>query len=192
MKPQLVLACHFGDLPGVVGGDDLSADRIFEADKLRVGKDGVIRFDGGTDLIDRYRSIGVVFNGLGLDASQHGGSAAFVGVGMGVLADDIFVASPAMGHYGDQIAHRTATYEERGLFVEHVSGPRLQAMNRRIVTEYIVTDRRFHHCPSHLSRRVCDGVASQIDHRGAGGFGRSCGRHNGSFWLWRIAWSMWE
>ncbi len=56
----------------------------------------IIRLDYGTDFFQRHGAVRLQFNWLWLDAAKNSGTAALIFVGMGLLADDIFLAALAV------------------------------------------------------------------------------------------------
>ena len=104
---------------------------------------------------------------LRLDAAQHRGAAAFVLVGMRLLADDVFVPSAAMGHQGAQIGLGAGREEQARLLAGPLRDDGLQAQHRGIVAPDIVAHFGREHRLEHARRRAGYGVAAQIDHGGA-------------------------
>ena len=68
----------------------------------------IIGLDRGLDPAEIERAIRLVVQRLRLDAAEHRRSAAFVLVGVPLLADDVLVAALAMGQQREQIALGTA------------------------------------------------------------------------------------
>jgi hypothetical protein len=58
-------------------------------------------------------AIGLHLQGLRLDGAQDRRPAAFVLVGVGLLAADVFLAAPAVSHQRQQVAHGAGGHEQR-------------------------------------------------------------------------------
>ena len=143
-------------------------DGVFERQQARAREMHIVGLDRMREIVDRDRAIGLVVQGLRLDAAEHRGPALLVLVGVRFLADQIFVAAPAMRHQRREIALRAARKEQRGFTPEALGHDSLQTVDGRIVAINIVTDFGRGHRGAHAGRGPGDGVAAQIDEiRGA-------------------------
>ncbi len=101
---------------------------------------------------------------LRLDRSQHCHAARFPAIGMPLLADDRFIAAPAMCHQCNQVRLRAGGRKQRRFEVKHVGRKFLQAVDGRIVAEHIVAQRRIDHRLFHCCCRLRHRVATEITH----------------------------
>src|SRR5258707_10112291 len=99
----------------ILKGQDPATHRILERQEARARKMAVVRLDRGGDAFQCNSTVCVVFERLRLNAAEHGGAALLIPIGVRVLADDVLVAPPAMGHQRGEIALGPAWKEQRAL-----------------------------------------------------------------------------
>ena len=100
---------------------------------------------------------------LRLDRPQHGRSAALPPIGMGELADQIFVTTLAMTEQRTKIALRTGRHEQPGLETQRCGQGFLQAIDAGVIAIHIVAQRSSQHRRAHRRRRLSDGVTAKVD-----------------------------
>ena len=168
---ELVAPGQFAHRAHVVWRQDLAASGVFQHYQTGAREVRIVRLDGGRDGIQRDRAVRLVFQHLRLDRTEHGHAACFPTVGVPLLADDGFVAALAVRHQRDQIGLGAAGREQGGLETQHLGGGMLQAVDARIITEYVVAQRCFEHGLLHCRRRAGHGVAAEVAHWGEGKHG---------------------
>ncbi|MNI89582.1 hypothetical protein D3C73_1469990 [compost metagenome] len=94
---------------------------------------------------------------------------------MRLLADDVLIATFAMGHQAQQVAHGARGHEQRGGKPESTGQFGFQAIDCRILTIDVVAGGCRGHCLEHPCGRLGDGVAAKINntHESGLGIGRS-------------------
>ena len=123
----------------------------------------VIRLDGRGDAFESDAAVRLVLQWLRLNARQHRAAPLLVLVGMRLLADQVFVAAPAMRHQRRQVALR-ARWKEQGRFeAEPLRHHRLQAVDGRVIPIDIVAHRGVRHGGAHAGCGLRDRIAAQID-----------------------------
>ena len=154
----------------VVERQDLAALRVLQAQQACAREVRVVRLDRGRDPVQVERAVRLELERLGLDAAQHRGAAAFVLVGVRLLADDVLVAALAVRHHAQQVALGPGGHEHRRLLAQHLRRQRLQAVDGRILSVDIVADLGRSHRRAHGRRGTRDGIAAQVDffHRANG------------------------
>jgi len=95
----------------VVQRQNLAMHGVFQREQATAGEVKIVWFDRSLDTRQIQRSVGFHFDRLGLDRAEHGRSAALVFVGMGLLPDDVFIATLAVRHQRQQIAHGAGRHE---------------------------------------------------------------------------------
>ncbi|MNN71954.1 hypothetical protein D3C81_1879440 [compost metagenome] len=103
-----------------------------------------------------------------LDGTEHGGAAALVLIGVGLLPDYVLVATFAMGHQPQQVAHGAGGHEERGLEAEALGQAGFQAVDRGVLAIDVVAQFGALHGLAHAASGLGDGVAAQVDQAHAG------------------------
>jgi hypothetical protein len=84
------------------------------------------------------RPSAVLRQGLRLHAAEHGRAAAFVAVGVRQLADDVFIAPPAMRQDAAQVALRAGGHEQRRLLAGDGGDALLQRVDGGVVAKHVV------------------------------------------------------
>src|SRR5713226_9220737 len=105
-------------LAKILKRQDSPAHRILEREQARARKMRVVRLDRRGDALQCNAAVCVVFEGLRLNAAEHGGTALFIPISVRVLAHDEFVAPAAMRHQRREIALGPAWKEQRALEAE--------------------------------------------------------------------------
>ena len=136
---------------------------VFQRQQACAGKVTVDGFDGCRDVGQRHFPHAVLCQRLRLDAAQHGCTAAFIAVSVGVLAHDVLVAPLAMRHQGAQVALRARRHEQRRFFAGDLRDARLQGVDCGVVAKHIVTQGRSQHGLAHGRSGLGHGVAAQIN-----------------------------
>ena len=136
---------------------------VLQAQQPGAGEMRVVRLDRALHRVERQRAIGRVHKGLRLDRAQHRGTAAFVFVGVGVHADEVFVAALAVRHQRQQVGLGAAGHEQAGLEAEIVGQTPLQRVDGRILAVDVVADLGARDRLAHRRRGAGDGVAAQVD-----------------------------
>ena len=77
----------------------------------------VIRFYRGTDRCKVERAISLVFDGLWLNACQHGAATPLFKISVGLAASDIFLAPLTVRQNGKQVALGAAG-DEKGIIIK--------------------------------------------------------------------------
>ena len=138
---------------------------VLETDDLGAGEMGILGFHGVGDRGGVGESIGQHRHDLRLDAAEHGSATALPAVAVGLVADDVLVASAAVAHQREQVRLGAARNEDRCLLVQPLGHHRLEALHGGIVAEHVVAERGVDHGLLHRSGRAGDGVRAEIDHR---------------------------
>ena len=81
---------------------------------------------------------------------------------------DHIVAGPGQQSQRDLVGHGAGRQPERSLLAEQCRALLLQRVDRRILAELVVADRRRRDHRAHRRRRPRDGVGAEIDHRNGG------------------------
>ena len=147
----------------VVVGQGMAVPGVLQAQQAGAREMRVVGFDRRRDVGQRHAALGVLAQGLGLHAAQHGRATAFVAVGVGQLTDDVLVTAPAMRQDAAQIALRAAGHEQRRLFAQQGGHARLQGVDGRVIAKHIVAHRRGEHGRAHGGAGTGDGVAAQVN-----------------------------
>ena len=132
----------------------------------------VVRFDRGGDLRQVQRTIGLHFQRLRLDRTEHRRAATFVLIGVSLLADDVFVTALAVGHQAQQVAHGARRNKQRRSKTQPFCQFGFQTIDRRIFAINVVTGGRIGHRVEHPCGRLGDGVAAKIDNAHESGLGK--------------------
>ena len=141
------------DGAGVLGGERLAhrvgvgvLDRDQAADRLvRVRRVA----EGLIDLGGVHGAVGPVLERADARPDDHGMTGGLVDDEMVLAAGDRLLTAREVGHLGDEVAHRAARDEEAGLLAEQLGGALLEGVDRRVVTEDVVTELRVGHRPAH-------------------------------------------
>jgi len=136
---------------------------VFQRQQTGPGEMEVVRLDRCRDLIQIQRTVGLHFHRLRLDRAEHRRATAFVLIGVRLLADDVFVATFAVRHQAQQVAHGAGRHEQRSGEPQALRQFRLQTIDRRIFAVDIVTGGRRCHRVEHGRSRLGNGVAAKID-----------------------------
>ena len=136
---------------------------ILQAQQAGLGKMRIIGLDRGLDPGKVERAVRLVVQRLRLDAAEHRRPAAFVLVGMALLADDVFVAALAVGEQSQKVALRPAADEERGFRAEALRRDRFEAVDGRILAVDVIPDFRGRHRRAHLGGRTGHRVAAEVN-----------------------------
>jgi len=129
----------------------------------------VVGLDGFKHLVQIKGAISLDFQGLRLDRPQHRRAAAFVFVGVGLLADDVFLAALTVSHQRQQVAHGAGGYEQRRGKAQALGQFGLQAVDAGVFTVDIVATDGAGHRVEHAGGGLGHGVAAQVDHGHQGG-----------------------
>lgn len=129
------------------------------------------RLDGG----QRQGAVGGLRQRLRLDRAEHRGATALVAIGVGVHADDVFVAARAVAQQGDQVGLGAAGQEQARLETEVGGQAAFQGDDGGVLAVDVVADLGVGHGGPHGRGRAGDGVAAQVDqgHRRIRSGGRS-------------------
>src|ERR1700730_9953936 len=125
--------CKRRGVAKILKGQDPAAHRILEREQARARKMHVVRLDRCGDAFQCNSALSVVFEGLRLNAAEHGGTALFIPIGVRVLAYYVFVAPAAMRHQRGEIALGPAWKEQRALEAEALGDHALQLVAGLIV-----------------------------------------------------------
>jgi len=98
----------------------------------------IVRLDCRRNSAEVECSVRFELDRLGLNTAEYRRTAAFVFVGMRLLADDILIAALAMGQQRHQIALGSGGQEQTGLVAGNVGSFLLQVIDGGVVTKYIV------------------------------------------------------
>ena len=147
----------------VVVGHHVAVPGVFQAQQAGARKVRVVRLDGRSDVGQRHAALRVLRQGLRLHAAKHRRAAAFVAVGVRQLANDVFIAPPAVRQDAAQVALRARRHEQRRLFAGDGGDAFLQRIHRRVVAKHVVAQGRGHHGGAHGGRGLGDGVAAEVD-----------------------------
>ena len=123
----------------------------------------VILLDRGFNLDQIQRAIGFAINRLRLNRTEHRRTATLIFVCMRLLANDVFVATCAMCHQTEQVAHGASGYEQRRLEAQLGRQVLFQTINRRVFAIHVITQLGGLHGLTHTRGRLGDGVAAQVD-----------------------------
>ena len=157
-----------GKCPGrreVFHRQNLALHGVFQGQQPGAGEMKIVGLDGGSHLIQVQRSVRLVVEGLRLDRAEHRRPAAFIFVGVCLLADDVFVAPFTVGHEAEQVAHGAGRHEQRGGKTETLGQPRFQPIDRRVFAVHVIAKGRAGHGVAHAGGGLGHGVTAQIDNR---------------------------
>ncbi len=87
---------------------------------------------------------------------------------------DDLAAARDVGHEPDEIAHRAARDQQRGLGAEEFGGSLLELADGRVLAEDVVADLGRGHRAAHGRGGECDGVRPEVDHAVPAGPRRGC------------------
>ena len=124
----------------------------------------VVRLDDFVDVVEVEHPVGSDPNRLRLDATEDGSAPGLATVGVGVLADDVLVASLAVSQQRAQVRLGPAGNEQPRFLVQSLGGLRLEPVDGGVVTEDVVADLGVGHGLAHGGCRSGHGVGAQIDH----------------------------
>ncbi len=82
---------------------------------------------------------------------------------MGLLTDDVLIATLTVRHQCQQIAHGARRHEQRGIEPEAFGERRFEQIDRRVLAVDVIANRRTCHGIEHAGRRQSHCVAAQID-----------------------------
>ena len=165
MRGQLPALCQLQCCVEILPRNRLAADGIFQREQPRAREVRIVGLDRRLERREIERAVGLVGDRLRLDRAQHRAAARLEAVGVRVLADQVFVAAPAMAHQRRQVGLRARGKQQPPLEAEQPRGLRLQAVDRGIVAEHVVADLRLCHRAPHARRRARHRVGTQIDQR---------------------------
>jgi hypothetical protein len=151
----------------VVGRHGEPVPGVFQAQQAAACKVLVIGLDGGGDIGQRHLATGIQVQGLWLYAAQHRRATAFIAVGVGQLAHDVFVAPPAVRQQRTQIGLRARGHEQGCFKAQQRGNFFLQCQGAGVVTKHVVAQRRAEHGVPHGGRGLGHGVAAQVDYSGS-------------------------
>ena len=163
MQSQPAAASELVRALQVVERQDLAALRVLQAQQAGAREVRVVRLDRARDPVQVERAVRLELERLGLDAGQHRGAAAFVLVGVRLLADDVLIAALAVRHHAEQIALGAGGHEHRRLLAQHLSRQGLQAVDGRILSVDIVANLGRSHRRAHGRRGTRNGITAQVD-----------------------------
>ena len=103
-------------------------------------------------------------DGLGLNAAEAGGAAAFEEVGVSLLPDEVLVSASAVGHQCREVALGAAGDEHGGFLAERFRYESFQSIHGGVVVEDVVAQFGFRHGFEHGGGRARYGVAAEVDH----------------------------
>ena len=126
----------------------------------------VVGLDGGGDVGQAQRAVGLGFDRLRLDRAQHRHAARFPAVGVPALAHDGLVTPLAVAPQGDQVGLRAGGGEERCFKAQQLGRVLLQGIHRGVVGKHIVAQRCFEHGFPHGWGGLGHGVAAKVGHGG--------------------------
>ena len=133
---------------------------VFQRQQACSGKVAIDGFDGCGNVGQRHFPYFALRQWLRLNTAQHGRTAAFVAVSVGVLAHDVLVAPLTMRHQGTQVALRARRHEPRRFFARDLCDVFLQGIDRGVVAKHIVTQGCAQHGFAHGCGGLRDGVAA--------------------------------
>lgn len=133
----------------------------------------VIGLDRSGDLRQVQGAVRLHLQGLGLDRTEHRRAAAFVFVGVGLLADDVLIATLAVSHQPQQVAHGASGHEQPRREPQAPGEFGFETIDSRVLAIHIVAGRRAGHGIQHGGGRLGDRVAAKIDNAHESGLG--CG-----------------
>ena len=93
-----------------------------------------------------------------------GSTAKLVASNVGSGVKQHGVTGLGMNAQGNLIGHGPGRYVHGVIRSEHVGNHTFKRVDGRIVVVHIVTDLRVRNCVSHAVRRLCDGVAPEVNH----------------------------
>ena len=85
-------------------------------------------------------AIGLIIQRLWLNAAQYGSAPAFPAVGMGLLANNVFITALTMRHQSQQITLCACGGENRRFVAQKGSNFVLQGINAGVVTKHILAN----------------------------------------------------
>lgn len=167
---EMVGAGEGAHLREIVGGERGAVGAelgVLETDEAGAGIVDVLGADGGFDVGEGERAIGLVGNLTETDTAEGGGSALLAGEDVRATPDDDFGAAVAVGEEGDEVAHRSAGDKERGFFANAVGGERLEAIDGGVFAKDVVAHLGAGHGLTHGGGGLSDGVGAEVDHGNA-------------------------
>jgi len=118
---------------------------VFQEYSPAAGKVGVVRPHRPFNVCHHHRPIGLIGEGMRIDASQRGDAASFVSEGVGLVAQDNLVPPPAVGQDRRQVGHRPTGDKESGLHADQIGRHLLQPDDCGVVAPHIIA----HLCARH-------------------------------------------
>ncbi|RMS10058.1 hypothetical protein ALP75_202814 [Pseudomonas syringae pv. actinidiae] len=143
----------------------LALHGVFQGQQTCAGKVEVVRLDGVEHLLQAQRTVRLHVQRLRLNRAQYRRAAPFVFIGVGLLTDDVFIATLTVRHQRQQIAHGAGWHEQGGVKPETLGERGLEQIDRRVFTVDIIAQRRMCHGVKHACGRQSHCVAAQIDDR---------------------------
>ena len=172
---------HLGDR------QHLAVDGVLQAQQPGAGEVMVGRLHGRLGRSEVDHAVVAPRHRLGLDGAEHRPAASLVHVRVGVVADDVLVAAPAVGEQPAQVALRAAGHEQRGLLAEQRGRGLLELVDGGILSVHVVAHDGCGHSGPHGCRGLGDGVGAKVDHMiklrsaGRGPQPRACGGRSGNW-----------
>ena len=154
-----------GKVPGgshIRHGQGFAPLGVFQAKQAGLGKMDVVGFDFGGGHGQINCAVGLEFDGLGLNTAEHCRPATFVFIGVGQLADQILIATLAMGHEGDEVRLGSAAGKKCGGKAEELSADTFQFIDGWVFAIDIIADCGGHHCLTHGGGWLGDGITTEI------------------------------
>ncbi|MCY1538198.1 hypothetical protein D9M68_737260 [compost metagenome] len=147
----------------VVQRQHLALHGVFQGQQTGAGKMEVVLLDRRLDLCQVQRAIGLAVDRLRLDRAEHRGTTPLIFISVRLLADDVLVATLAMGHQAKQVAHGAGRHEQRSGETQALRQIALQAVDRRVFAIHVIAQFSAQHGLAHARRGLGDGVAAQVD-----------------------------
>ena len=145
-------------------GQHLAVDGVLQAQQPGAGEVMVGRLHSRLGRSQVDHAVVAPRHRLGLDGAEHRPAAALVHVRVGVVADDVLVAAPAVGEQPAQVALGAAGHEESGLLAEQRGRGRLELVDGGILSVHVVAHDGCGHGGPHGRRGLGDGVGAKVDH----------------------------
>ena len=162
MQRQAVPAREVASRGKIVQRQHPALHGVFQRQQTATGEVKVVRLDRRFDAGKVQRPVRLHFDRLRLNRAQHRCSAAFVFVGVRLLANDVLVTPLAVRHQPQQIAHRPRRNEEP-CGRPRLAARRLEQADRRVLAVHVITGRSTTHHFTHCAGGLSDGVAAKID-----------------------------
>ena len=115
------------------------------------------------DLVEVHEAVLVVADLSQVDAGDARGAAELRLHDVRQVARDGLVAAAAVGQQRDQVRHGAGSDVERSFLAHAFCRHRLQALDRGVVAQDVVTDLGVRHRLAHRGRGVGHGVGAQVD-----------------------------